>query len=108
MQELIIEKVALEVHQGLQFMYRSQSDNNGDWHCNLGRLSGGERTLMSLALILAVRLNLCARKNAPGCMPYTRLHAQALTDMIAHSLLPLLVFETGCLHLCRKTLTLGP
>jgi len=62
MQELRIERVAQEVHQGLQFMYRSNSGKMGEWHCNLGRLSGGERTLVSLALILAVRLELCACK----------------------------------------------
>ncbi len=60
MQELKIERVAQEVHQGLQFMYRSNSDKTSDWHSDLGRLSGAERTLVSLALILAVRPNLCA------------------------------------------------
>ena len=81
MQELRIEKVALEVHQGLQFMYRSRSDNNGDWHCNLGRLSGGERTLVSLALILAVRLNLCARKK---CARLHAIHKTACTGTDWH------------------------
>lgn len=57
MQELRAERVAQEVHQGLQFM---NSDKMGGWHSDLGRLSGGERTLVSLALILAVRLELCA------------------------------------------------
>lgn len=62
MQELRIERVTQEVHQGLQFMYRSNSDKMGDWHSDLGRLSGGERTLVSLALILAVRLKTWACK----------------------------------------------
>ena len=60
MQELRIERVAQNVHQGLQFKYRSNSDKMGKWHSDLGRLSGGERTLVSLALILAVRFELCA------------------------------------------------
>ncbi|KAL0051989.1 hypothetical protein WJX82_005987 [Trebouxia sp. C0006] len=51
--ELRTERVAQEVHQGLQFMYRSNSDKMGGWQSDLGRLSGGERTLVSLALILA-------------------------------------------------------
>ncbi|KAL0033641.1 hypothetical protein WJX79_009327 [Trebouxia sp. C0005] len=51
--ELRTERVAQKVHQGLQFMYRSNSDKMGGWHCDLSRLSGGERTLVSLALILA-------------------------------------------------------
>ncbi len=60
MQELRTERVAQEVHQGLQVMYRSNSDKMGGWQSDLGRLSGGERTLVSLALILAVCLELCA------------------------------------------------
>ncbi len=60
MQGLRINRVAQKVHQGLQFMYRSNSDKMGGWHSDLSRLSGGERTLVSLALILAVRPLLCA------------------------------------------------
>ena len=56
-QELKIARTAKEVHEGLQFLYRSRAASNGQkpvWHSDLGRLSGGERTLVSLALILAV------------------------------------------------------
>ncbi len=73
MQELRIERVAQNVHQGLQFMCRSNSDKMGGWHFDLGRLSGGERTLVSLALILAVSPKLCpcaymAVRHTQDCM----------------------------------------
>lgn len=58
MQELKIDRVAREVHEGLQFRHRpsvaASKDPSRKWQSDLGRLSGGERTLVSLALILAV------------------------------------------------------
>lgn len=57
LQELKIERVAQEVHEGLRFAHRpsaAASKGQGQWLPDLSRLSGGERTLVSLALILAV------------------------------------------------------
>ncbi|KAL3152957.1 hypothetical protein ABBQ38_011987 [Trebouxia sp. C0009 RCD-2024] len=54
--ELKIERVAQEVHEGLRFAHRpsaAASKGQGQWLPDLSRLSGGERTLVSLALILA-------------------------------------------------------
>ena len=56
MQEVRVERVAKEVHEGLHFIYRFSGPDSQDWQFDLGRLSGGERTLVSLALILAVSL----------------------------------------------------
>ena len=89
MQELRIQRVAQEVHQGLQFMYRSTSDNMGGWHSDLGRLSGGERTLVSLALILAVHPLLCAS------LCQAARHAQTLIGMVTRSMVALL---SDCCH----------
>ena len=58
-QELKVVRISKEVHDGLQFLYRSRAASKGQkpvWHSDLGRLSGGERTLVSLALILAISL----------------------------------------------------
>ena len=58
MQELKIDRVAREVHEGLLFMHRpsvaASKHSSMRWQSDLGRLSGGERTLVSMALILAV------------------------------------------------------
>lgn len=52
-----IGRVGTKVHEGLSFWFRSASSGEAGqqaWHSSLGRLSGGERTLVCLALILAV------------------------------------------------------
>lgn len=81
-QEISIARVGSKVHEGLCFRYRSAAAGGGEpvgergWHTSLGRLSGGERTLVSLALILAVCTassspSACALQCAmlgPGCM----------------------------------------
>ena len=58
LQELKVERIAQEVHEGLHFLHRpSLAASKGqamEWLSDLSRLSGGERTLVSLALILAV------------------------------------------------------
>lgn len=96
MQELRIERVAQEVQQGLQFMYRSRSDKMGEWHSDLGRLSGGERTLVSLALILAVRPLLCSLKFCQAAC-----HADTLTGMVMRSMVVVL---SDCCHSCNNCL----
>lgn len=48
------------MHEGLCFLHRpllaANKGQSMDWLSDLSRLSGGERTLVSLALILAVHL----------------------------------------------------
>ena len=97
MQELKVDRVAQEVHQGLQFMYRSNSDKMGDWHSDLVRLSGGERTLVSLALILGVHPLLFANLCQAACQAHT------LTGMVTCSMVALLL---DCCHSCHNCLHL--
>lgn len=56
------------MHEGLQFMFRFSSSDNQDWQSDLGLLSGGERTLVSLALILAVSLIQPSESAVYNCM----------------------------------------
>ena len=52
-----IARVGAKVHEGLCFWFRSAASaaaGQQQWYNSLGRLSGGERTLVCLALILAV------------------------------------------------------
>lgn len=54
MQDLRIHKVGAVVAEGvrIEFLRNGQSE----WSTSLGQLSGGQRTLASLCLILAVRI----------------------------------------------------
>ncbi|DBA87444.1 TPA: hypothetical protein ACH3X1_004485 [Trebouxia sp. C0004] len=97
--ELKVERVAQQVHQGLQFMYRSTSDKMAGWRCDLGRLSGGERTLVSLALILAA-----ATAGAKSCL-FLMDEVDAALDESNQALVATLIKEImaqsgGCQILC--------
>ena len=80
LQDLKVEREAREVHEGLHFMHRpsaaASKDPSNAWQTDLGRLSGGERTLVSLALILAV----CS-------IPESVLFAQWFSSVFCESLL---------------------
>ena len=80
LQEVRVQRVAQKVHEGLQLQYEvsrpSAEGPTKGWQSDLGRLSGGERTLVSLALILAVQFAslfvscLCCRgrRRAHSCL----------------------------------------
>ena len=58
--------MAQQVHEGLRFLHRASAaaskGQSMEWLSDLSRLSGGERTLVSLAMILAVLRNIIVVK----------------------------------------------